>query len=480
MVLTLIFHSKHSSFRCNSLDELFNFKIERGNTMRFSPAYSSLERELCKMSSCKAVSKILEDSNLHDLQSIDVLKMLAHKHAIAIYDTGLGKTFLASAIMKMLHNKEHNSKTIMFITKNQLLQTPQKIKRLTELEVIGTDGTKDSVKRFVNDALNYDVSLATYSCLESRQFLDFFYEHRNDYNCIIIDEAHKLNNFVSANVGAKLYAIIKQFEYAFGLTATPITTDIEQLARLASIFDSKTYHEYHDLQIAFQYHSYAIEDDPCFFVSRNASAFGRVTPPKGIIVWIDPMPYQMEAQYGQLADMCKGEGATEQAESLAQLIQFNAGKRGLVYINRHSVREWVLPFLDHAGITYRCINGKTPHDDRKSILKEFNEDKSIDVIITSVTEALDLDCDYVIFYEFTADIKQMIGRAQRGFTDKDLFVFYMITRKTREVDYFYNNVFKRCEIASYILHKDYSEVLNLEGELLDNLTHPEQYEYTGW
>lgn len=237
---------------------------------------------------------------------------------------------------------------------------------------------------------------------------------------------------------------------------------------------------YHALQMSFQYNYYGISDDPCFFVSRNAAAFGRVTAPKGIIVWIDPMPYQIEAEYSELSDLCKGEGATEQAEALAQLIQFNQGKRGLVYINRHKVREWVLPFLDKAGISYRCINGRTPNDEREEILKEFNEDKSVDIIITSVTEALDLDCDYVIFYEFTSNIKQMIGRAQRGFTDKNLFVFYMITDKTKEVDYFYNNIYKHCEVASYVLRKDYSEVLDLEDELLEHLTHPEQYVYWGW
>lgn len=448
--------------------------------MKFNPEYSSLEKKLCRMESCKAVSKILEQEHLHNLQSIDVLKMLAHKHALAIYDTGLGKTFLASAIMKMLYNRNHKSKIIMFITKNQLLQTPQKIEKLTKLKVIGTDGTAESVENFINKTLDYDVSLATYSCLESRKFLDFFYKYRKHYNCIIVDEAHKLNNFVSADIGAKLEAIIEQFEYAYGLTATPITTDIEQLARLSAVFDNKTYHDYHALQMAFKYSSYQIEDDPCFYVSRNADAFGRVTAPKGIIVWIDPMPYQIDAEFGQLADLCKGNGATEQAESLAELVQFNKDKHGLVYIKHHSVREWVLPFLDKAGVTYRCINGRTSHDERKRFLKEFNEDKSIDIIITSVTEALDLDCDYVIFYEFTSDVKQMIGRAQRGFTDKNLFVFYMITKKTKEVDYFYNNVFKRCEVASYVLKKDYSEVLSLEGELLDNLTHPEQYIYKGW
>lgn len=32
------------------------------------------------------------------------------------------------------------------------------------------------------------------------------------------------------------------------------------------------------------------------------------------------MPYQIEAEYSELSDLCKGEGATEQAEALAQLI----------------------------------------------------------------------------------------------------------------------------------------------------------------
>ena len=192
------------------------------------------------------------------------------------------------------------------------------------------------------------------------------------------------------------------------------------------------------------------------------------------------MPHQENASYLELFDICKGEGAVEQATSLAQLIKFNENKRGLVYIKRHSIREYVLPFLKEAGITYRCINGKTPHKERKHILEEFNENKNVDVIITSVTEALDLDCDYVIFYEFTVEIKQMIGRAQRGFTDKNLFVFYMITDKTKEVDYFYNNIFKRCEVAAHVLNKDYSEVLSLEDELVEHLTHPEDYVYKGW
>ena len=33
---------------------------------RFNTYYTSLEKKLCSMKSCKAVSKVLEQDNLHD------------------------------------------------------------------------------------------------------------------------------------------------------------------------------------------------------------------------------------------------------------------------------------------------------------------------------------------------------------------------------------------------------------------------------
>lgn len=424
---------------------------------------SVLEKELIRMGSCDAVSEILAQQRLHGLQGLDVLKMLARKRAIALYDTGLGKTFLAAAIIKMLHYREPTFRFIMFVTKNQLIQTPKKLKDLTGLTLASTDGTFNSIKRLKEEFSGVSIVLATYSCLESRNFMDFFYEKRDKFGCLFVDEAHKLNNFVGAATAASMQAIVKKFEYAFALTATPITTDVEQLARLASMFDPESYGDAHRLATRISSGSFSLGEDPCFFVLRSAKEFGRETPPKGVIFWLDSTEEQ-----DRVAEW-KGDGAITQAKSLAQLIQFNQGKRGLVYIRRHKVREWVIPFLEKAGIRYACINGRTKQQERVAIVRAFNEEKSLDVVITSVTEAIDLDCDFVIFYEFTADIKQMIGRAQRGFRDKDLFVFYMITDGTPEVSYFYHNVFERCELAAHVLKKDYSEVLFLEDELLEHL-----------
>ena len=48
---------------------------------RFKTNYTDLERKLCGMESCKAVSKVLEQDNLHDLQSIKNARTQArHSH----------------------------------------------------------------------------------------------------------------------------------------------------------------------------------------------------------------------------------------------------------------------------------------------------------------------------------------------------------------------------------------------------------------
>ena len=99
------------------------------------------------------------------------------------------------------------------------------------------------------------------------------------------------------------------------------------------------------------------------------------------------------------------------------------------------------------------------------IERQFNEEKSLDVVITSVTTALDLDCDYVIFYEFTVDVKQMIGRAHRGLGDKELDVIFIITEDTSEIDYFYDNIYSISMTIKEIMHHDYSELEQVDREI---------------
>ena len=421
---------------------------------------STLETALCKMSSFEAIKDCLNGYELHPFQCVDVMKMIAVKRAMVVYATGKGKTLLAAAAMKLLWNEDPTRKFIMFVRKDQLIQTPKKIMDACGREVLATAANAESLDGVLSsDFTKYSVLMLTHDCLRNGRLLSELFKVKDQYCGIIIDEAHKLDNLYVAQSASMLARMVSCFEFCWALTATPIESDINQLTKLASIVDSKRFPDYRALKRALLRDKRGIEAAPGFFIKRDSSDFGGKIEYRGMIEWVDPMPHQL-AEIGGFAlmDVCKGHGATNQAQTLVRLIRERRGSRGLIYINQHKIREWVLPFLQKAGIRYACINGKTKPAERAQIMKRFNEVHDIDVVITSVTTAVDLDCDFVIFYEFTLEVKQMIGRAHRGLGDKMLEVIFVITDDTREVDYFLNNILKRSLMIRDILKMDFSEM----------------------
>lgn len=135
------------------------------------------------------------------------------------------------------------------------------------------------------------------------------------------------------------------------------------------------------------------------------------------------------------------EDCTERMEGLNEVIS------GLIYVLMHefaiydylendeNIDEVFREFcsskdLDAAKVRYDLINGKTKSVERVRIMQEFNDLKSMNLVITTVTTAIDLDCDYVYFYEFTSNLKQMIGQAYRGLGSKCLDLVFEITMGT--------------------------------------------------
>lgn len=426
-----------------------------------------IEEELCAMKSFQAVSRVLNGIELHPLQCVDVVKMLYRKRAIVIYDTGTGKTLLAAAFIKLLCNEDASRRFVMFVKKDQLIQTPKKLSDACgRLVTASTAEAKQASRLFAGGVASAAVLMLTHDCLNKDSIMNELFRHKDSFCGVIIDEAHELNDFIKSHSAGIVEALAQAFEYCIALTATPITTDIMQLAKLAHIVDRNRYPNYVQLEKQLRSGKMDIEDDPMFFISRNGSDFGGKRDYRGVIEWIEPMPHQkIEAGGDTLARLCKGVGAYRQAEALVRVIQRYSGKRGLVYVERHEIREWVIPFLEDAGIRYACINGRTGIADRTRIMLEFNEEKKIDIVLTSITTALDLDCDYVVFYEFTVLIKQMIGRAHRGLGSKKLDIVFMITDDTCEVDYFYKNILSIGFVIRDIMHKDYSELEDAEKEM---------------
>lgn len=432
---------------------------------------NDFEQELLKMDSYIAINDVLDGVTLHPKQCIDIVKMLYKKKAIVIYDTGTGKTLLAAAFMKLLLNQDPSRRFIFFCKKDQMVQTPKKLESLTGLPVLCSSSDAKSVREKIlsQDMYKYRIIMLTKECLFNEKVLNKLYDMRQDITGIIIDEAHELNNTSHASSSEMLQALVSKFEYVIALTATPIRTDIKQLAKLANLVDGKVYSNPVKLLRLLQNGKFSLTDDPCFFINRKACELGRVSEPVGHVVWCSPMAQQVEEHRGGvlLMQTCKGLGATSQVNTLIELLQSKKGKKGLVYISQDSIYKWVRSYLDKTDIRYRVIQGETSMYERAAIMESFNDksDHNIDVVLLSVTTAIDLNCDYVVFYEFTVDVEQMIGRAHRGLENKVLDVYFMITKGTREVEYFIENILMRCSLIAKILGKENSAVKQVGEEI---------------
>lgn len=426
-----------------------------------------IEDELSSMESFQAVQDVLCDIKLHDLQCVDVMKMLYMKRAICIYDTGTGKTLLAAAVMKLLWNEDPSRKFIIFVKKDQLAQTPQKLEKACEQRVIASAADYKSISNILSSNYTaYSILMLTHDCLCNPAIMNALFQVRSQYCGVIIDEAHDLQNFNHTDSARLLSGITQNFEYCWALTATPIVSNLIQLAKLANIVDNQRYPNYTLLSKNLASGVVRVKDDPCFFINRNRAEFGSNCEYRGIVEWCAPLPHQKIPCGGnKMFQLCKGSGAHPQANKLVDVIQQRVGKRGLIFINQHEVRSWVMPFLGAANIRYALINGVTSFANRVQIMQQFNEEKSLDVVITSVTTAIDLDCDYVVFYEFTIELKQMIGRAHRGLGDKSLDVIFIITDDSSEVEYFSNNILQKSFLVRDILGKDFSEIEDAEKGL---------------
>lgn len=411
------------------------------------------------------VSSCLRGINLHEIQVTDVEQMLASKRAMAIYDTGLGKTYIAAAIMRALFGEDGNNRCIYVVKKDQLIQTPEKIRQATGMSVRTFSSSGEDLDRL--EHVDYEFSqviMVTHQCLLRKQFMDWMFKNRQYYSVLIIDEAHELSNISGAQSSIALQAMANSFEYCYALTATPITTDLAQLVRLSALVDGKRFGNTKKLARDLRHDPNFIEKNSDFYIKRTRADFGSEKNYHGEIIWVDPQDNQQTDRYDVLR--FKGPGAENQSDALIGYLLSRSGKRGLVFVNMHKIRDYICQKLDCTPIRYRCINGETSQDERKQVMREFNEDGTVDVVITSVTTAIDLDCDFVVFYEFTTNVKQMIGRAHRGLGDKCLEIVYIITDDSPEVDFFMNNIWSRCELTARVLAQDNAGLEDIRDEIV--------------
>lgn len=418
--------------------------------------YKGLLDDLDSLESYDAIKDLITPP-LDDGQSVDLLKALAMKNFAVFYATGLGKTYLAAAYVKALKNKQPNIKVLMFMKKSQEDETPKKMMSISGLKCrVLTAGNSKTLTESMID--KNDIIMMTHDSLNSKRHMMKLNSLVKKFDAVIIDEMHLLSNIEAASSAFMLYSITSNIEYVLGLTATPVTTDLEQFIRVLKIIAPRYVENFRKIGSNMKNYGLSALPDELrdLFVIRDRPFNNH----RGIGDFIDPMPHQIDANGKDMFLITKGEEAFAQSNRLVQLIKERRPLRGIVYINRKIIQRFVVKELENSGIKCALINGETSKEDRGIILEKFKNDE-FEIVITNIKEALDMDCNFVIFYEYTPHVKQMIGRAERGLNPVPLDIIFMFTRKTGEYDYFLRNVYEISQEVQEVLDIDFNEVTNM-------------------
>lgn len=422
------------------------------------------------LTSYMAIENILKNVVLADFQCVDVVKGLASGNAVYGYGTGLGKTVVAAALVQAYINEVPSRRFIYLCKPSQLLQTPAKIVEFSGLKVSASSAAGEEIHNtfFRQNFLKSQLLIVSYNALVNPAFVDFLYKYRDHYYGIIVDEAHEVANFESAISAGVVRAMLRQFKVRFGLTATPVTKDPAQLARLAYMFDWEKFPDVKDLTNDLK------RGDPETVAEINKTFLFRTRADLGIsgnyrthLEVVPPHEHQVDAQGGpiELFKITKGPGALNQANKLIEIVRSHPkGMKGVAFIHFHENRKWVESILDNTEIRYESIHGKTDRKERGRILELF-KNREIDLILTSVESALDIDADYVIFYEYTGNIKQMLGRVERGLNPKTLDIHFIFTQQTAEGRFFLKNVYRISLWIQEVLKQDYSTLVSIGDSL---------------
>lgn len=368
-------------------------------------------------------------------QSADCLKAVAFKRFDAFYDTGLGKTYLAGGFMRAIKNAIPNAKFLMIIKNRQFSQTPRDITKITGLKCKVFTGEQTSMPT-INTLDLVDVMMITPEFLNSVNHMLMLNRLIGRITGIIADEIHLLCNLDEASSAFMLYCMSQRVEYFLGLTATPVTTDLKQFAKILSITNPEAFPNYRKIGNELKkFGMGAIPDEmqDCFVIRK------RPKRRRGIAYLVEPSIQQIGAKGIDLFVKTKGPGAYNQLHTLVHCIKEYRPGHGVVYVNHHEVYKFLEEELPKCGIRFAIINGDTSHVEQDQYIENYLNGQ-YDVILTNSKEALNMSGDYVIFYEFTSSVQQVIGRVERGLETKSLDINYIFTLGTDEPDYFERNV----------------------------------------
>lgn len=404
------------------------------------------------------LQNILPDVEMPSFQLAGMESVFENKKMLLAFDTGTGKTFAYSGIVRGLLNANPDGKHILVIINDSVPQVPNDVRSLTSVSVETFDGTGESAGRLRYFWDRTSIICLTLEALRVFPLVKFLFDHLPEIESFTIDEAHHVSNWDSSDTAFMVRALVRCTPYVIELSATPMTRTSKQYYRLMNLLDRNMSPHRDETYLDKYVNRYLPVNREEYDIKGNY---------KPTLEVVTPTLDQMQPQKGIVFKKIKGTGAVPQADKLVEVVRdrLERGQRVLVYLHYHDTREWVEYNFRVRGIDFVSLHGRLRgRAERQEVLNQYKSGK-VDVLITSVTESLNIDADVVIFYEFTTLVKQVIGRAHRGLQGKTLEIVFIITKDTDEVEFFLKYIYQRSLTIQKLLNKDYSELIAIGREV---------------
>lgn len=410
----------------------------------------------------QALSNVLPDVELPSFQLQGMQETFENHKMLLGFDTGMGKTFTYAGIVRGLLNKNPNGKHILLIINDSVPQVPNDVRNLVRVATETFDGTEESAGRLRFFWERSSIFCLTLEALRVFGVVKFLFDHLPEIESFTIDEAHHVSNWDSSDTAFMIRSLVRTVKYVVELSATPMTRTSKQYYRLMNLLD-RNLSPHRDESFLDKYVDR--------YMPVNRKDYDMKGEYTSTLLVCNPTLDQAAPQHGIVFKKIKGPGAVPQVTKLVEFVKsrLSEQKSIIVYVHYHDTRHWVEENFTEQGISFVSLHGRLrSRQERQEVLARYKSGEA-DVLITSVTESLNIEADVVVFYEFTTLVKQVIGRAHRGLVGKPLEVAFIITRDTDEVDFFLKYIYQRSLTIQRLLQKDYSELTAI-GREVEKLT----------
>lgn len=418
----------------------------------------------------------------HQVEAAQTVIEKMNGKAILADEVGLGKTIEAGLIMKEY--------MIRGIVKKVLILVPASLQNqwVTELNI-----------RFFIPAIpykkntpleQYDVVVMSMDTAKKSPHREKIYEQ--DYDMIIIDEAHKLKNHKT-----QIYEFVQSLKKKFCLllTATPIQNDIFEIFYLVSLLKPGHLGNYETFQSSFsatknslehekylkelvnqvmvrnrrqdtgiEWTNRQVETIPIKFTDEERQVYDMIFELKSI----SPVFSSSFTMVTLLKEMCSSKEATfltlnkmlqkcitkEEMDYIEEIIERlmkleinskvekayeiikNANDKVIIFTEYRATQAYIQWYLNTKGVTSVLFNGKFSKSKRDWVKQLFRERDQVLIATESGGEGINLQfCHHVINYDLPWNpmkLEQRIGRVHRLGQESDVHIYNLAIEDTIE------------------------------------------------